>query len=181
MAEASDLERRRRFEDFVEAVYVPRQRYVGRRIHVSSAEDVLGDVLLVLWRRCDDIPADGTLAWSYAVARRCLANHRRGTQRRSRLLTRLAELPVSTGPECPDPRLLEALHSLSEGDRELLRLWAWEQLPPREIAVVLDISPNAASIRLHRARGRLRDHLAAGKDRAGGGHLPGQEGTEASR
>lgn len=171
MAEATELERRRRFEDVVESVYVPLQRYVGRRTDVSSAEDVLGDVLLVLWRRCDDIRADGTLAWSYAVARRCLANHRRGTRRRSRLLTRLAELPAPPVPEAADPRLVHALLSLSKKDRELLRLWAWEQLPPREIAIVLGVSPNAASIRLHRATGRLRDHLATGKDRPAGGHL----------
>jgi len=46
-----------------------------------------------------------------------------------------------------------------------LRLWAWEQLSQREIAVVLDISPNAASIRLHRATRRLKDRLAPGKSR----------------
>lgn len=173
MAQASDLERRRRFEDVVDSVYVPLQCYLRRRTDVSSAEDVLGEVLLVLWRRCDDIPTDGTLAWSYAVARRCLANHRRGTHRRFRLLTRLAELPAPPGPEASDPRLVDALQLLSDGDRELLRLWAWEQLPPREIAVVLDISPNAASIRLHRATGRLRNHLAPGKDPPGGGQLQG--------
>lgn len=181
MTEASDLERRRRFEDVVESVHIPLQRYLARRTDVTSAEDVLGDVLLVLWRRCDDIPADGTLAWSYAVARRCLANHRRGNQRRLRLLTRLADPPAPSGPAAADPRLVQALHSLSEGDRELLRLWAWEQLPPREIAIVLDISPNAASIRLHRATRRLRDRLAVGKIRPGGGQPQGQQGMEASR
>lgn len=56
-------------------------------------------MLLVLWRRADDIPGDAPLPWCYAVARRCLANHRRSAQRRLRLLSRLTdEVPLaSTG------------------------------------------------------------------------------------
>lgn len=180
MTEPSDLDRRRRFDDIIGCVYVPLQRYLRRRADVPTAEDVLGDVLLVLWRRADDIPSEGTLAWCYAVARRCLANNLRGAQRRARLLTRLTELPPPPTEE-PDPDLVAAFDALSDADRELLRLWAWEQLAPREIAQVLDISPNAASIRLHRATGRLRRHLAKRKDRPAGGQLQGQRGTEASR
>ena len=44
---------------------------------------------------------------------------------------------------------------------EILRLWAWEQLEPSEIAVVLDISTVTARVRLHRARRRLESHLLA--------------------
>ena len=70
-----------------------------------------------------------------------------------------------------------ALAALRDEDAELLRLWAWEQLTPAEIAEVLDITPNAASIRLHRAREKLREELrktseAAGHEETtrGGGH-----------
>ncbi len=78
--------------------------------------------------------------------------------------------PGAAGPD-GDDRLAEALGALPEADRELLRLWAWEQLPPREIAVVLGTSANAATIRLHRAKKRLRQ-LLTGKD----AHAPGHEG-----
>jgi RNA polymerase sigma-70 factor (ECF subfamily) len=61
-------------------------------------------------------------------------------------------------------------------DAELLRLWAWEQLAPGEIAGVLGITPNAASIRLHRARKRLRTALR--KVEAAAGH---EETTEGGR
>ena len=37
-----------------------------------------------------------------------------------------------------------------------MRLWAWERLTPSEIATVLEITPNAVSIRLHRAKDKLR-------------------------
>ena len=48
---------------------------------------------------------------------------------------------------------------LRPDEAELLRLWAWEQLGPAEIAAVLDLTPNAVSIRLHRARGKLKEIL----------------------
>jgi DNA-binding CsgD family transcriptional regulator len=52
-----------------------------------------------------------------------------------------------------------ALDDLSESDAELLRLWAWEQLGPAEIAEVLGCSPGTARTRMHRARARLREAL----------------------
>lgn len=165
-----DPVRRLRFERVVGSVYEPLQRYLLRRTDPATADDVLGDVLLVLWRRLDDVPDGEPLPWSYGVARGCLSNARRSAARQERLAERIArERP-------PDPddddRLTEALGALPEADRELLRLWAWEQLPPREIAVVLGVSANAATIRLHRAKRRLKDLLVAGKD----AHAPGHEG-----
>jgi RNA polymerase sigma-70 factor (ECF subfamily) len=72
------LEDRLRFEALVAEVYQPLQRYLYRRIDSAIADEVLGDVLLVMWRRVDDIPAEAALAWCYGVARGCLANKRLG-------------------------------------------------------------------------------------------------------
>jgi DNA-directed RNA polymerase specialized sigma24 family protein len=76
--------------------------------------------------------------------------------------------PVPVASDDPDLDL--ALGRLSPDDRELVRLWAWERLAPSEIAAVLDITANAASIRLHRAKARLADHLAARKMSPAAGH-----------
>lgn len=145
--------REQRFEDLLGEVYEPLQRYVHRR--TPDGDDVLADTLLVLWRRLDDVPAGAVLPWSYGVARGCLSNARRSTQRRWKLILRLADEPAAPAPG-EDPALGEGFAALGEADREVLRLWAWEQLPAREIALVLGITPNAASIRLHRATARLR-------------------------
>lgn len=170
-APPSDPARRRRFEDLVAAVHGPVARYLRRRTDAATADDVLGDVLLVLWRRLDDVPADAQLPYAYGVARGCLANSRRGAVRQERLVARLADrhpgssalgIPGAADPE--DDVLTGALAALPDADRELLRLWAWEQLPPREIALVLGVSANAVSIRLHRAKARLKERLGAGKD-----------------
>ena len=73
-----------------------------------------------------------------------------------------------------DTVLDDALARLRPDDAELLRLWAWEQLTPAEIATVLDITANAASIRLHRARAKLKDQLR--KIEAAAGHEGSREG-----
>jgi len=161
-------DRRARFEGFFGAVYEPLQRYALRRTDPATADDVVADSLLVLWRRLDEVPDDAVLPWCYGVARRCLANRRRSADRQVSVMDRLmGERPVS--PVDADPALEVALASLDADDREIVRLWAWEQLPPREIAVVLGISANAASIRIHRAKGRLAVALG-GKNGAGAGH-----------
>jgi RNA polymerase sigma-70 factor (ECF subfamily) len=64
-------------------------------------------------------------------------------------------------PPAPDgdPVLAAALVRLRDHDQEVLRLWAWEGLEPKEVAVVLGITANAAAVRLSRARAALRKEL----------------------
>ena len=57
-------------------------------------------------------------------------------------------------------RLNAALAGLSESDRELLLVVAWEGLTHAEAAAALGISPGAARTRLHRARRRALKTLA---------------------
>lgn len=165
------------FEELVTEVYEPLQRYLRRRTDAETANDVLGDVLLVMWRRADDIPPEASLAWCYGVARGCLANTIRASERRLKLVRRLAAEPVAL-PADADPDLHEALRSLSAGDAEVLRLWAWEQLSASGIALVLGITSNAASIRLHRATKKLKKELLRRKDPTASGQPVGRQGEE---
>jgi len=138
--------------------------YVLRRVErAEDAADVVAETFLVAWRRMDEVPAgDQARFWLYGVARRQLANQRRGALRRSRLADRLrVELPVAVagagGSE--DHRVAAvraALVRLDEGDRELLRLSSWEGLAPAEIATVMGVPGVTVRSRLHRARKRLR-------------------------
>lgn len=180
-----DLERRERFEAVVAEVQDPLERYLRRRASVDDVDDLLGDVLLTVWRRLDDLPPAAVLPWCYGVARRALANQRRGTRRRLRLVERLTAEPASAvtmeeSAAAEDPELAAALEALPAADREILVLWAWEGLEPRDVAVVLDITPNAAALRLSRAKKRLsaeltrQDSADAGHEGIGdtGGHRP---------
>ncbi len=164
MRSVVDDVRKERFEAVAAGLVEPLRRFLARRTDPATADDVLAETLLVCWRRLDDLPAE-PLPWAYGVARNCLANATRGVRRQARLAARIATVDppaaATAGPGADDggPDLAEALDALREEDAELLRLWAWEQLTPAEIAAVLDITPNAASIRLHRAREKLREAL----------------------
>ena len=181
------LGRQAKFEALVSAVGEQLRRYARRRIDHHTADDVVADAFAVMWRRLDEVPVGNELAWCYAVTRLCLMNAQRTQRRHEGLIRRLAsteappEAPPWESPAEPDPDLYTALRSLRPADRELLWLWAWEELAPHEIAVVLGISANAASIRLHRARRRLAARLSPvdGKDAVRAGHKPVDEGRSA--
>ena len=64
-----------------------------------------------------------------------------------------------TGLEMADVRA--ALATLSGIDQEILRLIGWEELTVAEAAGVLGCSRATAAVRLHRARRRLTDAMAA--------------------
>lgn len=184
MVVSSEGERRRRFESVVAEVADPLQRYIRRRADADEAGEVLSDVLLTVWRRLDDVPGDAVLPWTYGVARRALANHRRAASRHLRLVERLeAERPPARDDDptasVEDTELAAALASLPAADQEILRLWAWEQLEPREIARNLGSTANAVSLRLSRARKKLGDAMAR-QDPSGPGHI-GDEPAEEHR
>jgi len=173
---SSDQARRDAFHAALADVYEPLQRYLGRRCAPADADEVLNDVLLTIWRHLDDLPSDRHLPWTYGVARRCLANHRRGTVRRLDLADKAARTaaigagnPGSDWTSEADAALHDAMERLSDDDREIVRLWAWERLEPREIAEVLESSANAVSVRLNRIRRRLQEEISR-KDRAPAGH-----------
>lgn len=152
------------FERVVAEVYEPLQRYLRRRAAAADLDDLLNDVLLIVWRRIDDVPEDMALPWCCGIARRCLANHRRGTTRRLRLVERVGATtttePALHWTDDGDAALHDALARLGDTDREVVRLWAWEGFEPREIAAVLGTTPNAVSVRLARIRRRLTVELA---------------------
>lgn len=150
-----------------DALFTAHQRavlaYAMRRTsNLADAEDVTAETFTIAWRKLEAIPAD-PLPWLYAVARRVLANHRRGVGRRERLAavfkTQDMPTPMRVGEDLDGPAF-QALASLSAADQEVLRLVAWEGLKNPQIAEVLGISVNAVAIRLHRARGRFAAALA---------------------
>jgi RNA polymerase sigma-70 factor (ECF subfamily) len=177
--------RRERFEALAPALVEPLRRFLARRTDAATADDVLAETLLVCWRRLDDVPEEA-LPWAYGVARNCLANAHRGARRQERLAARIAVVdpPASSTPgpgEGGEADLAEALAALREDEAELLRLWAWEQLTAGEIATVLDITPNAAGIRLHRAREKLKEELLRRKAGSSAGHEETSRNTEGRR
>jgi RNA polymerase sigma factor (sigma-70 family) len=141
--------------------------YALRRVdEPADAADVVADTFLIAWRKLGDVPeGEAARAWLLGVARRVLANQRRGERRRSGLADRLAGelaavLPAERVSE-RDEAVRHALARVSEEDRELLLLAGWEGLSPSEIAVATGTLAVTVRSRLHRARRRLRAELTA--------------------
>jgi RNA polymerase sigma factor (sigma-70 family) len=130
--------------------------YALRRTpQLGDAEDVVAETFVIAWRRIESLPAEHHRAWLYGIARRVIANQRRASARRGRLLDRLRGAVSRERPSAVPTDVAAALEQLPPADQELLRLVAWEDLSHAEIGAVLGITPNAVAIRLHRARSRL--------------------------
>lgn len=177
--------------DQFEALYRRNARpllgYALRRVsQPADAADIVAETFLVAWRRLDDVPpAPESRLWLFGVARKVMANQRRGDLRRSNLADRLRDdlsgLPMpDLSSATADARIVrDAMAGLDPDDRELLWLTCWEGLTPTDLAAVFAIPPATARTRLHRARGRLRTALRAqgfdGERFGGDGHGPTDE------
>ena len=150
------------FTELYAAHYAHIVKYGMRRLTgADAAAELAQEVFTVAWRRRDDVPA-AALPWLYGVARRLLANRRRAA----------AAVPVADPdlfgavPEADDEivaasDIRAALATLAEIDREILQLIGWEELTLPEAAQALGCTRATAAVRLHRARKRLGEALAA--------------------
>ena len=185
------MERRVRFELLYDEHAPAVKAYVLRRATPAVADDLVAEVFVVCWRRFEEIPAD-PLPWLLGVARRVLSTYRRGERRGAALRQRLTDnagAPEAIGGGAPTSMrtgrvrsqgapgegispsasldegggaLREALARLSESDRELLLLIAWEGLSPAQAATAMGVSAATVRVRLHRARRRLARALVRG-------------------
>lgn len=175
---------RARFRDLYDEHFNAVLGYALRRASADDAADVAAETFTVAWRRLGDVPEPpATRPWLYGVARRTLANVRRGNRRRLALADVLrAELseavPDHSAEVVARVDIVNGLAGLSAEDAEILRLSSWEGLEPREIAEVLGMSPTVARKRLSRARSRLR--ARQGHDPTSPGHVPGERTRLAS-
>jgi RNA polymerase sigma-70 factor (ECF subfamily) len=149
-----------RFEQIYEEHRETVRAFVRRRAPESLVEDVLSETFFVCWRKLDRIP-DEPLPWLYAVARKTLANQRRRLAREQYLKAADTASAVAEPEPVGDSVLAGAFAALSERDREVLRLVAWEGLSLGQAAVVLGCSPLACRVRYHRAKTRLARRLEA--------------------
>lgn len=157
-----------RFNRIYKAQYLAVLAYCARRVHRSELEEVANEVFVILWRRIDSFDEESPLPWLYRVAYGVIRNRWKTVGRAARLQARLSGLaPDST--ESPDDvvvrrdqdrAVLAGLYSLRPDDREVLRLFIWEELSTPEIATVVGCSVSAAQQRLHRAKRRLARALS---------------------
>ena len=139
--------------------------YLRRRIYPlspSDVDDLVEEVLLIVWRRIDAVPADAELPWMIGVTRNVLNNARRSQSRRDTFTATLDPQGADHSAESyviADLAVRDALAALSDSDREILLLHFWDGLDAAQLATVLSVSSNAAAVRLSRAQSRFRQSM----------------------
>ena len=163
------------FTPLVEAHSPALHGYFARRMP-GAADDLLAEAWLQAFaaRRTFDPSRGSARGWLFGVARNVLAQHLRRAGRQEAVPGVEITDPWQAVDQRLDaaalaPALRRALAELPVEEREVLLLVSWEQLTPAEAAAAVGIPAGTARSRLHRARGRLRDRLAA--TRPAGRHL----------
>jgi RNA polymerase sigma factor (sigma-70 family) len=152
-------------------------RYLARRAGPAAADDLLSEVFIAALSASSRVVAHDSgsaLPWLYGIALNVLRRHFR-QQQPAGGVTRDLGMDWDAVDDRLDAlaergRLRAALQCLSDSDRELLLLWAWENLTNAEAAAVLGISEGAARSRLHRARKRALKALQRLRGSVPGSH-----------
>lgn len=154
-----------RFNLLFDAHYDAVRTFAWRR-DPDLADDVAAETFAIAWRELDRLPAEPR-AWLIGIARNVRLNLLRTEKRRT---GREARGAAETAPRGDLPRftdaieersaLRSALETLSERDREVLLLTAWDDLSRSQVAAVVGCSRSTVAVRLLRARRRLAAALA---------------------
>lgn len=137
-------------------------RYLSRRVPEREVEDLAAQTFEIAWGKRTEVTAGEELPWLYRIASFQVANYRRKHQSAVRYLV-LSLVPESA-PSAEslaifDIDLAAAWRTLTSAEQSLLALVVFEGLSVQDAATAREISANAASIRLHRARKKLADQL----------------------
>lgn len=173
------------FEDFYADMRPKIARFIRARFPFELAEDLANETMLTLWRKNPRTPSDETglrqlRSFTYAIAIGHIRNAERKLATEGRLTDQLsAAEAVAGGPlriHGPDGdptfeavvpnRASEAIRMLGADDRQAINLLV-AGLRTAEIADILGITPKAASMRLSRAKERLRNAMTAAKEVVG--------------
>lgn len=143
---------------------------IARVGNAAEAEDILQNGLLKAVQRAGELQDDAKLtAWFYQLLRNAIVDHYRTRGARRRRDDALGTLVASLGEEvAPAPKVWEAqlcgclgsvVDTLKPQHAELLRRVDLNGESVQDAAKTLKMSPNNASVTLHRARKELRARL----------------------
>lgn len=140
--------------------------YLQRRAGLDDAPDLLGETMVVAWRRVRELPVEPERArmWLFGIARATVLNHARGERRRWALADRIRLDPSRTtvAPAADDgAEVRDAIARLEPEMAELVRLVHWERFTIAEAAEVLGMPASTARGRYARAKEELRATLGA--------------------
>lgn len=138
-------------------------RYLSRRVAADDVEDVAAGVFEVAWRKRTQVVIGEELPWLYRIAAFEVANLRRRQNSVANFLKLQKTVESAPSPEALailDFDLAQAWKTLSPAEAEILALVAFEDLSIADAARAANITANAASLRLFKARKKIEAALA---------------------
>lgn len=151
------------------------QRYLSSLVGEDAACDLTQAVFLKVSQALDSFRGDSSLAtWLYRIATNLAHDHAQSAghkQQRTEFLfaegESLDDLPDSSGSAADNAYIRQEMNAcirgvvagLPENYRTVLLLVEFEELTNQEAADILGISLDTVKIRLHRARGILRQAM----------------------
>jgi RNA polymerase sigma factor (sigma-70 family) len=153
-------------------------RFFAWRVGPDAADDLAGEVFRVAFERRAAYATDrpDCLPWLYGIAANLLRHRHRSGGRESRALARDVVASVTGGDDLADDvaarvdaarrsdELARLLDTLTEGERDVVLLAAWECLTYEQLADALGVPVGTVRSRLHRARRKIRERLDAPAD-----------------
>ena len=151
--------RRELFTGLYRRHYAAVLAYALRRVGPDQAQDVVAETFTAAWRELDNLP-ENPMPWLYRAAWYRIANVRRAQTRQlrasARAQTQQDQIQGDHAARVVESvRVIGALKSLSDTDREVLLLTSWEDLSYADAAYVLGCSVTVVKVRVLRARRRL--------------------------
>lgn len=159
------------FKQFFGLMHAKLLRYAMRKLDVDTANEAAIDTLRTIWDKelaapTTDDEARQLQSLTYKIMDGIISNSLRAGRRRARLVDALITQqqtlgepePGTAGHYAVDGDVPALLAELSAADQQILSLLI-DGYSVTEIATILDCTPGAASMRLARARNRLRAKL----------------------
>jgi RNA polymerase sigma factor (sigma-70 family) len=139
-------------------------RYLARRASAALADDVASGTFVLAFERRQSFRAESTSArpWLLGIATNLLRERWRAERRELGTALRLSAVPtpaVGAAAEMQTGVLAAALAALEAPQRDVLLLYAWEELSYEEISHALQIPIGTVRSRLARARSHTRARL----------------------
>ncbi len=170
---AASLESPAAFAVVFERHHAVVHRYLARRIGRDLADELAAETFAVAFAKRGryDVAVDDARPWLFGIATKLAHRHWRREERELRAYARSGVDAAAPSPAervtaradsaLAGPAVAAALAALTADERDVLLLYAWEELDQPEIAAALSIALGTVKSRLHRARARVRQSLAA--------------------
>ncbi|MCJ1707617.1 RNA polymerase sigma factor [Microbacterium sp. VKM Ac-2923] len=146
--------------------------YFQRRVRPDDAPDLLGETLVVAWRRVAETPdgVEATRMWLFGIARGTLLNHARGERRRLALVDRIRSgmSREQTASSDVGTDVRDAVDRLDENLAEIVKLIHWDGFTMPEAATILGVPLTTVRSRYRRARETLRETLGIERENDSG-------------